>query len=234
MKKLYELEETVSFTINECDKIDEFDLSDEIKERLKSYIEKRKEGSGFSDNGDYKFYILSEPIEILDPVRLPRQNNHAYFKIEEFFSGKEIIESSNEELNENRVSLDKKLKKSIDMNLMDDVEYENIDIEETFSEGEEITKVVKMRKRNNKLRKLKLKSFEREHGKLYCEVCGIEESIVLDVHHDKVRVSEMGENHITKLSDLRVLCANCHRMIHAKGISVDKFIEEIRTNNGQK
>ena len=63
------------------------------------------------------------------------------------------------------------------------------------------------------------------YGKLYCEVCGIDDEIVLDVHHDKVSVANMKEGHITKLDDLRVICANCHRKVHGLKVTVDRLIE---------
>lgn len=53
-----------------------------------------------------------------------------------------------------------------------------------------------------------------------CEVCGENNQVVLDVHHEKVMVSDMGENHVTNLSDLRILCANCHRRVHKYKLKV--------------
>ena len=60
-------------------------------------------------------------------------------------------------------------------------------------------------------------------GTLFCEACAFDfaqfygergESWI-EVHHD-VPVSTLSPNGATKLSDLRLLCSNCHRMIHRK------------------
>ena len=47
----------------------------------------------------------------------------------------------------------------------------------------------------------------------------------MDVHHDKVSVADMEEGHITKLEDLRVICANCHRSVHGLKTTVNRLIE---------
>lgn len=47
----------------------------------------------------------------------------------------------------------------------------------------------------------------------------------MDVHHDKVSVANMKEGHITKLEDLRLICANCHRKVHGLKVTVDRLIE---------
>ena len=50
--------------------------------------------------------------------------------------------------------------------------------------------------------------------------------------HHTIPVSELKDNQKTTLSDLSILCANCHRMIHrasSKGItlSIDELKEKI-------
>lgn len=69
-----------------------------------------------------------------------------------------------------------------------------------------------------------LEDFREKYGNAYCEVCGIDDELVLDVHHEKVKVVDMKEKHVTKLEDLRVVCANCHRKIHGLNITVDNLI----------
>lgn len=93
-----------------------------------------------------------------------------------------------------------------------------------IEEGNTISRIIETKKRNSQARKLKLQEFKRIHGKVYCEACGEEDVCALDVHHDKVHVEDMKENHITKLEDLKVLCANCHRKIHGHNITVEELI----------
>ncbi|MFX4263095.1 HNH endonuclease [Pelotomaculum propionicicum] len=60
-------------------------------------------------------------------------------------------------------------------------------------------------------------------GRLFCEACGFDYFIVygprgndfIEGHHKK-KVSEMREGAETKVEDINLLCANCHRMIHRK------------------
>ena len=45
------------------------------------------------------------------------------------------------------------------------------------------------------------------------EVCGIDDELVIDVHHDKIKVVDMDEHLVTKLEDLIVVCSNWHRKV---------------------
>ncbi|SLN14121.1 hypothetical protein PSA7680_00292 [Pseudoruegeria aquimaris] len=66
-------------------------------------------------------------------------------------------------------------------------------------------------------------AFKREHGRLFCERCGIdpvaqydgpEGEACIEVHHAVAPVAEMNPGHRTSLNDLQCLCANCHRVVH--------------------
>jgi hypothetical protein len=80
------------------------------------------------------------------------------------------------------------------------------------------------RERAAGLREAKKAEFRRNHvGALFCERCKIdptetyalpEAEACLEVHHHRVQVSDMEDGHVTKLEDLLVLCANCHRLEH--------------------
>lgn len=112
------------------------------------------------------------------------------------------------------------------------VDYIEIDEEMNMTdadidEGEKVKRIINSRKRNSKARKLKLDIFKEENGKVFCEVCNEDDIVALDVHHDKIQVSNMGKNHRTKLSDLRVICASCHRKVHGHKITVDELINRI-------
>lgn len=102
-------------------------------------------------------------------------------------------------------------------------DIENIKIEE----GKYIEMLTKAKKRNPKARKMKIEQFKKNNdGKIFCEVCKEDDEVVLDVHHDNVEVCNMEEGHLTKLSDLRVLCANCHRKVHGYKITVEELIKK--------
>lgn len=93
--------------------------------------------------------------------------------------------------------------------------------DEEFPEGKVLEKVHKLRERNASLTRKKKKSIMDITGMLACEVCGFdfaekygEIGIGFCECHHIIPVSEIKEGHKTKLSELAVVCANCHRMLH--------------------
>ncbi|WLQ33593.1 HNH endonuclease [Streptomyces castrisilvae] len=78
------------------------------------------------------------------------------------------------------------------------------------------------RERNKGLRKRKIDGVLRQGGQLACEACGFDfEEIYgdrgkgyIECHH-VIPLHKAGEGR-TKLSDLALICANCHRMIHRR------------------
>lgn len=123
---------------------------------------------------------------------------------------------------------------NIDKSKDEDVEFievdEFADIEDiVIEEGKYIERLTKAKKRNPKARKRKIEQFKKDnYGKVFCEVCKEDEEAVLDVHHDNVEVCDMEESHLTKLSDLRVLCSNCHRRVHGYKISVEELKDKLK------
>ena len=97
------------------------------------------------------------------------------------------------------------------------------EIEQESQEGRLVTKIHKAYERDSKLVKNKKDKILKEKGALECEICGFNFLTAygergkdfIECHHNKP-VSEIGDNGVTKLSDLTLLCSNCHRMIHRK------------------
>lgn len=75
--------------------------------------------------------------------------------------------------------------------------------------------------RSQKLRSAKIKEHLAAHGRVYCENCSFDFSQAypklgagyIEVHHKK-QLALLMPNERTFISDLMLLCANCHRMIH--------------------
>ncbi|MFC9159469.1 HNH endonuclease [Streptomyces fungicidicus] len=98
------------------------------------------------------------------------------------------------------------------------------DLDDDFSapEGRLLLRRHRARERNKGLRKKKIESVHRKGGALACEACGFDFEEVygergagyVECHH-VVPLHEAGEGK-TKLSDLSLICANCHRMIHRR------------------
>ena len=90
-----------------------------------------------------------------------------------------------------------------------------------------------VRERDRGLRKRKVDSVRRAGEPLECEVCGFDFGLVYGDHgrdycevHHRTPLHESGQTK-TKLQDLAILCANCHRMIHRRNpwLTVDALSE---------
>ena len=90
-------------------------------------------------------------------------------------------------------------------------------------EGHLLTRMHRVRERNRELVKRKRDMVVRETGRLACEVCdfdfharyGEQGRGFIEVHH-LLPLYALVPGSRTRLQDLAVLCANCHRMVHAK------------------
>lgn len=92
-------------------------------------------------------------------------------------------------------------------------------LDEEFFEGRVLTQLHKKRERNPKVRK-RLLVLRHKAGVLTCDMCD-NRSIAADPEfedasfeaHHKVPVA-MAQERKTRLDDLALLCANCHRLLH--------------------
>jgi len=99
-----------------------------------------------------------------------------------------------------------------------------VDEEATAPEGRVLFRVHRIRERNPSLVKKKKAAAFRKSGCLRCEVCGFDFQKVygdlgqsfIECHHT-VPVSELEPGATTRLKDLALVCANCHRMLHRGG-----------------
>lgn len=98
------------------------------------------------------------------------------------------------------------------------------DDDDLAPEGRLLTRVHKGYERNPKNRQRKLLQFKRDNGgRLSCECCGFDFERVYGTHgagfiecHHTVPVSTLTPATKLRLSDLRLVCSNCHRMLHHK------------------
>lgn len=98
-------------------------------------------------------------------------------------------------------------------------EYDDPEVDEEFDEGRTLTGIHKRKERNRKIR-AKLISKRRKLGDLACDICATSgtssnaefREAVFEAHHIiPVSMAVVGK---TKLSDMALLCANCHKMLH--------------------
>lgn len=95
--------------------------------------------------------------------------------------------------------------------------------DELESEGDPRTYVHRSYERKKGNRKKKIKSFKDRGRPIVCECCGFDFEKTygergrdfIEVHH-AVPVSELEVGQTLRLGDLRLLCSNCHRMVHRR------------------
>lgn len=104
--------------------------------------------------------------------------------------------------------------------------------EEEGDEGRILTRIHRYRERDGGLVQRKKEQFQKTNGHLTCEVCGFNFSRLygrrgdgfIECHHTKP-VSELKPNEKTKVSELALVCSNCHRMVHRQKpwLSIDEL-----------
>jgi len=75
-------------------------------------------------------------------------------------------------------------------------------------------------------------SFAQAHGRLYCEACGFDFSATygergdgfIEAHH-RQPLGELSEIRLVNITDLAMVCSNCHRMLHREPFMT---IDELR------
>ena len=99
----------------------------------------------------------------------------------------------------------------------------NLSLGGEFPEGKIVERSHKARERNIKVVSLAKEYFKKQHGRLFCQVCGFDFEKVygkigkdfVEGHHT-IPVSEMAPDHKTKVEDIALLCSNCHSMVHKR------------------
>jgi hypothetical protein len=109
------------------------------------------------------------------------------------------------------------------------------------NEGELVLRAHYIRERCSRLRKDKLDSFRAVHSSLHCEICREKEGDKypsncgdsrFEVHH-LAPLSTAAAAVRTTLNDLVVICANCHRLVHANR-NVDDNYRKLRMHFGAR
>jgi 5-methylcytosine-specific restriction endonuclease McrA len=109
--------------------------------------------------------------------------------------------------------------------------YEEDEEQIKSKEGRISLRVHKVRERDPKIKKKAIEIFIKQNGSIFCEVCnfsfeekyGLLGKGFIEVHHLKP-ISEYDENEFTSIDNLKLVCSNCHRMIH-RGNSSELFFQ---------
>lgn len=99
--------------------------------------------------------------------------------------------------------------------------YDPVREDEEFPEGKLLTSVHRRKERDPKAVQRKKEKVLKETGGLLCEACSFDFAVqygkrgygFAECHHT-IPVAQLTEGHPTRLADLAIVCANCHRMIH--------------------
>ena len=108
------------------------------------------------------------------------------------------------------------------------MEIPSEDEESNFGEGAEVYRMHRARERDPQLAKRAKQKRLAETGALKCEVCNFDFSEefgdlgagYIEAHHT-TPVSQLAGIRRTKLSELALVCANCHRMLHRSNPLLD-------------
>lgn len=126
------------------------------------------------------------------------------------------------------------IRAALDSSVLDaPAQSEILSDDEVFSEGRVLTYLHKSRERNTKVVKAKINVVLQQTGKLACEVCDFDFYEVygelgngfIECHHIRP-LAESGAKSDTKISDLALVCPNCHRMLHRSNPLLS--VEELR------
>ena len=101
------------------------------------------------------------------------------------------------------------------------LDYEDDGVEAV--EGALLTRLHRIRERDRKIVARKKAQAADAHGRIRCEACAFDFADAygprgtgfIEVHHLRA-LSTLMAGETTRLSELAVLCANCHRMVHAR------------------
>jgi 5-methylcytosine-specific restriction protein A len=115
------------------------------------------------------------------------------------------------------------------------------DLEEEFPEGRLLTRIhlQKERERSEKAVRQKKEKVLEDTGRLVCEACGFDFAErygdrgdgFAECHHT-VPLAKLDGSRGTRLKDLAIVCANCHRMIHRTPMcTVSELCELILQNS---
>jgi hypothetical protein len=108
--------------------------------------------------------------------------------------------------------------------------------DEVYLEGNITLRTHIARERNRTLVDRAKAAFAQRHGSLACEVCGFDFRAVygaigegfIEAHHE-IPLSMRDIKAPTRIEDLRMVCANCHRMLHRSPIAGDLTVGSLHS-----
>lgn len=92
--------------------------------------------------------------------------------------------------------------------------------DDPFFEGRLKERIHKYRERSRALVEKAKRAFKRKHGRLFCQACKFDFAKIygedfIEAHH-MLPLAENDRNSAVTISDLAMVCANCHRVLHRR------------------
>jgi len=168
--------------------------------------------------------VLSHHWPNWKDAKSPIPTGKSYPSIESYFNegiGRTLTKS----FFKKDTSIVTKARVRISAGVLDDEDIENLkDLpKREFEEGRRrLVRHTRFEKiRNPGLVRVAKRAFKRRNGKLYCEIClfdfeakyGSRGKGYIEAHH-KTPIAELEEVKVLTTDDLRMVCSNCHRMLH--------------------
>lgn len=111
-----------------------------------------------------------------------------------------------------------------------------VDIEDDIKgiEGKLLTRIHSYKERDKAFAKKAKTYYRKKHGgKLVCEACGLDPVELygtngercIEAHH-KIPIEELQPDSVTRIEDMAMVCASCHRIIHTERpcLQIDKVV----------
>lgn len=121
-----------------------------------------------------------------------------------------------------------------------DVQQSPDEEEEPEVEGRRLLRLHKFKERKPHLVRRKKRAVLRATGRLLCEVCGFDFAEIYgplgdgfaECHH-RTPLAELDGQVGTRLTDLAIVCANCHRMLHRRPVHTMEQLRVILYERGR-
>jgi hypothetical protein len=116
---------------------------------------------------------------------------------------------------------------------VDSAEGDSLGLTDAFEEGGVKFQLHRRKESNRNAVRRKKEIVQDKHGRLICEVCDSDFAQVYGALgagfaecHQRIPLAGLEENHRTRLSELAIVCSNCHRVLHRSRPMLS--VEELR------
>lgn len=211
----------------------------EMCERADNIVDPRSSG-GFL--GDLSSICHQNDLPLISAMVVSKDSftpGTGFFKLYKELTGETVHASDEEDIFEKELA---KVRNLADWYILADILGLDVFPEKSKKEAEITAKEGKLkleqhltRERDPKIVKKAKLLFFKTHGKLYCECCKFDfkefygdlcNKHFIEAHHSTKAIAEMEEDDVTNITDLKMVCSNCHKILHMKN-NLDSSFEDV-------